>query len=144
MKVTTMQQRVVTCLAAAIIVSTACGGPSAPSPTATERISTRQLAAQIGCVGYRLDQDTELFVREQAGCGLAEDAVDTYPVTIYTFTDGQARDNWIEAARSFGVGPLVVGPTWVVSVETNCDPANPCSAEERAADIQAKIGGEIQ
>lgn len=119
------------------------GGNKVPQE-AVERVSARALAGKMGCIAFQPDQDAELFVREQGGCGFAEDEQGSYPTTIYTFTDAAARDNWLQAASAFGGGPLVVGGTWVVAVDTQCDPQNPCDAEARARDIQAKLGGEIR
>lgn len=126
-----------------------CSKGSTPSSGSTTggggaRVTARDLAAQIGCLGFLPDQRTELFVREQADCAFAEDASDTRPITIYVFTDATARDNWLNAASAVGTGPLVVGATWVIAVGTNCDPANPCSAEDRAATIATKTGGQVR
>jgi hypothetical protein len=125
----------------------ACGGGGGTTTNASqagERLSAHDISTMVGCVAFQQDQDTELFVREQGGCAFAEDEVDTYPMTIYTFTDTAARDNWLQAASAFGPGPMVVGSGWVVVVETNCDPADPCSAEDRASAIAAKLGGEVR
>lgn len=135
------------CLVLALVA--ACGGEDGPGSASPPggggtRLSAREIAGKMNCFAFKLDQDTELFVREQGGCAFAEDEQDTYPVTIYVFTDSKARDNWLEAASAFGGGPLVVGTTWVVAVGTTCDPKTPCSAEERALAIQALVGGEIR
>jgi hypothetical protein len=136
-----------TALLGALLVLAGCGGKSALEPgslSTAGRPTAQALSQRLGCVAFQPDQETELFVREQGECAFAEDQSDSYPMTIYVFTNAAGRDNWLNAASSFGAGPMVVGPLWVVAVGVDCDPARPCDVNERTRAVQGRLGGEIR
>jgi hypothetical protein len=97
----------------------ACGGSthgrsSASTARAASSASITDLATKAGCSPF--DQDTsnlELYVRESGAC-----TVGAAQVRIYTFNDGAARDQYLAAAKQFGLGAYQQGPAWVVTGDT--------------------------
>lgn len=102
--------------------------PASRPPDPPDHPSAEQLARAAGCSAWAPEDTTELYVRETACCELDGDML-----TLYTFTDGEARDNWLAIAQGFG-GIFVVGPSWVISADSQ-------EAAERA---QEGAGGEIR
>jgi hypothetical protein len=83
--------------------------------------SPRAIADEIGCE-YEGGSD-ELFVKEGGSCG---------DLAIYMFKDNASRDQYVEAAFSFG--GTYLGDKWVVSAES-ADPLQ---------EARDKIGGDIK
>ncbi len=142
-------QRLRQAAAAAILVGlAACSGSQTPSSSSARSpgstaSAAQALAARMGCVGFEQEEEPELYVSDQADCGFAQDQKGTYPITIYVFAGSDARDAWLEGAPS-GLGPLVVGPAWVVWVGTDCAPVSPCNPQDRARVIAHELGGEVR
>ncbi len=107
--------------AALLAVVTACGG----GDSSEKYDSAGDLAAAIDCQGFE-DTTEELFTDEGGSC-----TVDGETVTVYTFTDNDVRDSYLEIARGFG-GRYLVGDGWVVE-----------GPQDTLAAIEETVGGEL-
>ncbi len=107
-------------IVAAAVLLTSCGSDSDTYETG------RDLADAVGCNGY-IDDSEELFVLEGGGCEL-DDGTD---VAVYTFSDSDARDAWLDVAQDFG-GVYLVGDAWVVDADW-----------ATLDDLQPELGGDI-
>lgn len=103
-----------------LLTLTACGGGGSEGYE-----SAAALADAIGCQGFK-DTTEEMFTDEGGSC-----TVDGEEVSIYTFTDNETRDSYLEVAEGFG-GRYLVGDGWLVE-----------GSQEALAAIQEKVGGEL-
>ncbi|RZS89692.1 hypothetical protein EV189_1463 [Motilibacter rhizosphaerae] len=94
---------------AALLLVAACssggGAGAGPSPAA--------LAQEAGCAtSTPAEGDLELYVRAEADCAAGGEEL-----AFRTFANNGNRDDWLNAARSFG-GVFVVGDRWAVNVDS--------------------------
>jgi hypothetical protein len=93
----------------------ACG--STPEPYATaDAVAAGMNDAGVDCEGFatteapqEVPREHESLVEEQGVC-----AVGGETITIRTFEDEEARDDWVAVGGKV-VGSLAVGPNWVVA-----------------------------
>lgn len=119
-----MVKRFVFILAACL--AGACGGGSKDGGV----VSVRDVADKLGC-SATVDpaEDRELFIADSGECNFIGDTV-----TINRFSNNKTRDQWIDFAKSFGIGRFVVIDRGVLFGE-----------EQRTADrIRDKVGGDIR
>lgn len=77
----------------------ACSSGEADSASSIEG-----LASDAGCA-LELDETSELFVAKQGACD---------DLTLYWFSNKNARDSWLGVAVDFGLGPHLIGSRWVI------------------------------
>jgi hypothetical protein len=94
-----------------MLAMTACSsnGSSAngASGSGGKPMTATELASKVGCSGYS-NSSTEMYVKEGGDCTL-----NGQTISIDTFNDNTARDNYVKVARSFG-GVYGQGDGWVI------------------------------
>lgn len=108
-----MLTRAITITLSAILmlaISACSSGGSSPkdgSRDGGKPVTATGLASKIGCSGYS-NSSNEMYVKEGGDCTL-----NGQTISIDTFNDNTARDNYVKVAKSFG-GVYGQGDRWVV------------------------------
>lgn len=84
-----------------------CSGSSAKPP------AVAAVATEAGCVGFQQDTSFLLYAREHGDCKVAGQ-----DVTIATFNNASARDNYMKIGKDFG-GVYGHGNLWVISGQSS-------------------------
>jgi hypothetical protein len=95
-------------LAALLLVATGCGREATTYDDATA-LATGLSEAEVACDEVRT-ADGATLVADQAACTSSNGQLD-----LYVFDGATTRDDWLQVGAR--LGPVAVGPNWVVTGE---------------------------